>query len=67
MLCDVKMLLVFEDLNGELIRYSTHGIYDPEEYFKDAWHHTERSFTSKDVISKFFSPSSPLATSNVVP
>ena len=49
MLCDVKMLLVFEDLNGDVVRFSTHGIYEPEEYFKEAWSHCERSFTSKDV------------------
>jgi len=48
MLCDVKMLLVFEDLNGELVRYSTHGIYEPAIYFKQAWSNCERSFTSSD-------------------
>lgn len=49
MLCDVKMLVVFEDLNGDLIRYSTHGIYEPDQYFRDTWTACERSFTAKDV------------------
>eukprot|EP00331_Platyophrya_macrostoma_P013922 CAMPEP_0176423358 /NCGR_PEP_ID=MMETSP0127-20121128/10237_1 /TAXON_ID=938130 /ORGANISM="Platyophrya macrostoma, Strain WH" /LENGTH=402 /DNA_ID=CAMNT_0017804295 /DNA_START=205 /DNA_END=1413 /DNA_ORIENTATION=+ len=47
------MLLVFEDLNGDVVRYSTHGLYDPEEYFRESWSHCERSFTAKEYPDFF--------------
>lgn len=46
MLCDVKMLVAFEDLSGEVIKYSTHGIFDPVEYFKSAYIDTSIAFTA---------------------
>ena len=55
MLCDIKMLLVFEDLNGDLVRFSTHGIYDPESYFQ-TWKSCEKSFTAKDVTKFSLNP-----------
>jgi hypothetical protein len=33
MLCDLKLLLIFEDTTGALIQYSTHGIFNQFEYF----------------------------------
>lgn len=35
-LCQIKMLLMFEDLSGDVIKYSTHGIYDPNKYFDNS-------------------------------
>ena len=37
MLCGIKMLLAFEDLSGDVFKYSTHGAFEPQEYFGDAW------------------------------
>lgn len=47
MLCNVRMLLVFEDLAGEIIKYSTHGNYDPVQYFTEEYLTTPIAFTSK--------------------
>ena len=49
MLCNVKMLLAFEDLHGNLIQYSTHGIFDPKQYFSGNKALTAYEFTSKHV------------------
>ena len=49
MLCDTKLLLFFEDANGELIQFSTHGIYDPEVYFQELWTQDRKSLSAKDV------------------
>lgn len=60
MLCDIRLLLIFEDVSGKLIQYSTHGIYKPEEYFSQLSQLTPENceeFTCKDVIQ-----SSPLST-----
>ena len=46
-LCNVKMLLVFEDLTGEIIKYSTHGIFDPVQYFKEGFLTSSIAFTAK--------------------
>ena len=35
-LCQIKMLLMFEDLSGDLIQYSTDGIFEPSKYFEGA-------------------------------
>lgn len=35
-LCQIKMLLMFEDLSGNVIKYSTHGNYEPNKYFESA-------------------------------
>lgn len=52
MLCDLKLLLIFEDVAGKLIRFSTHGIFKPEEYFLQ-WRRltseNSEEFTGKDV------------------
>ena len=50
-LCRVKMLLMFEDLNGDLIRYSTHGIFEPSRYFEGA--HLSYEFTIADYPGFF--------------
>ena len=46
MLCNVRMLVVFEDLSGEIVKYSTHGIYDPVEYFTEKYLNSKFEFTS---------------------
>lgn len=53
MLCGIRMLLAFEDLSGGVFRYSTHGIFEPREYFKEAWDTTTNSKTQDDY-PKFF-------------
>lgn len=54
MLCGIKMLLAFEDLNGDVFKYSTHGIFEPREYFRESW--TSYSATAKtaDDYPDFF-------------
>lgn len=47
MLCNVKMLLVFEDLAGDVVKYSTHGLYDPVQYFTEEYLTTPIAFTAK--------------------
>lgn len=47
MLCNIRMLVVFEDLSGEVLKYSTHGIYDPVKYFKDRYNTTPVAFTAQ--------------------
>lgn len=46
-LCKLRMLLVFEDLSGEVIKYSTHGNYDPLKYFGESYLTTPIAFSAK--------------------
>ena len=53
MLCNVRMLLVFEDLAGEIIKFSAHGIYNPIEYFEEKFVQSKFEFTSADYPDFF--------------
>ena len=46
-LCNVRMLLVFEDLSGDIIKYSTHGVYDPVQYFSESYTNAPIAFTAR--------------------
>lgn len=53
MLCGIRMLLAFEDLSGGVFRYSTHGIFEPRDYFQEAWLKATSSKTKKDYPDFF--------------
>lgn len=53
MLCGIKMLVAFEDLSGGVFKYSTHGIFEPAEYFKEAWVNSSSAKTSEDYPDFF--------------
>ena len=53
MLCNIKLILAFEDLSGEVFKYSTHGIFEPHEYFKEAWYNSAYEKTSDDYPDFF--------------
>ena len=53
-LCNLKLLLFFEDLTGKLIQYSSHGNYDPNDYFELARkRRTIIKFTANDYPNFF--------------
>jgi len=66
MLCNVKMLVAFEDLHGNLVQYSTHGKFDPKEYFVGTKMYKSYDFTAKHYPNFFKSanPDKKLATDN---
>lgn len=53
MLCNIKMLLIFQDLSGGIFKYSTHGLFEPKEYFKDSWSSTHTEKTLSDYPDFF--------------
>mgnify|MGYP000950704288 FL=1 len=57
MLCNLKLLLFFEDLTGKLIQYSSQGNYDPTDYFElNKRKRTIIRFTANDYPDFFHKP-----------
>lgn len=53
MLCDLKLLLIFEDTTGALVQYSTHGIFNQFEYFTNFMEEKIIQFSPKDYPNFF--------------
>lgn len=58
MLCNLKLLLFFEDLTGKVIQYSSHENYDPVDYFElNKRRRTIIRFNASDYPDFFHKPS----------
>ena len=49
MLCDLKLLLIFEDTNGTLMQYSTHNTFNQLNYFANHSEDKIIQFSPNDV------------------
>jgi len=57
MLCNVNMLLIFEDGNGTLVQYSRDKIKSIASFFKECKYNNVLELSSKDVsFSKKYFP-----------
>ena len=57
MLCDLKLLLIFEDTTGTLIEYSNHNKFNQFDYFADHPVDKISQYSANDVkICKQYKP-----------
>jgi hypothetical protein len=53
MLCDLKLLLIFEDTTGALVQYSAHDIFNQFEYFTNFMEDENTKFSPRDYPNFF--------------